>query len=132
MESDELFEMSFEPIEISDDDECPDPTNNKGLAVSDYNDIVLISDYEFNRELPPVNFNAPSSVMKNSTAPQTPNEPSMSIKTEVHVSSDMCIRSELTELGKEQPIAGLKVNLPLTPYPGQRALLDTVKMFMYK
>lgn len=129
------------PIQISDDDDSFSPMempDAKEPSLSDDTTVLLSSDDEFDSEFPPVNLNAKkSAVIKKlfpTTAPQGSNynKPPLKNKTQVHVTPNVSVVSEPKKLGREMHIAGLKVNLPLSPYPSQVALLSKVKIFIYK
>lgn len=132
------------PIQISDDDDSFSPMDVPdviGQLVSDDTAIFSSTDDEFDSDLPAVNLNAKKSAVIKRLFPTTAqgskynvpsNEPSTENKTQVHVSSNDPILSEPKNLGTEMQIAGLKVNLPLKPYPSQVALLLKVKIFIYK
>lgn len=135
------------PICITDDDDSISPDDDsfspvtfpeaKEEQVSE--DItILSSDDEFDSEFPNVNLKTKkSAVIKKlfpSAAPRQPiynvppKEPSVENKTQVHVTT----MPKPKNLGVEKHIAGLKVNLPLKPYPSQLALLFKVNIFVYK
>lgn len=133
------------PIPISDDDDSFSPMDipdAKEQSISDDTTMLLSSDDEFDSEFPPVDLKAKKSAVIRNLFPATashrsnynvpPNEPSMENKTRVHISPNVTTISEPKNLGIEARIAGLKVKLPLKPYPSQMALLSKVKILYFQ